>query len=48
MSETAANDSLTTLWNMAAPLRVLLIENSDADAELNIYSGPDFANRRHP
>jgi two-component system cell cycle sensor histidine kinase/response regulator CckA len=36
MSEAAASDSPTTLWNVAAPLHVLLIENSHADAELNI------------
>ena len=37
MSQTIANASLTTLWNMAAPLRVMLIENSVVDAELNLY-----------
>ena len=37
MSETAASDSPTTLWNMAAPLHVMLIENSHADAELIIH-----------
>jgi len=37
MSETTTSDSLTTLWNMAAPLRVMLIENSYSDAELNIH-----------
>jgi hypothetical protein len=37
MSETPASESLTTLWNMAAPLHVMLIENSSADAELNIH-----------
>jgi two-component system cell cycle sensor histidine kinase/response regulator CckA len=34
MSQTITNASLTTLWNMAAPLHVMLIENSAADAEL--------------
>ena len=34
MSETASNTSLTALWNMSAPLHVLLIENSEVDAEL--------------
>src|SRR5258708_9634778 len=37
MSQTIANASLTTLWNMPAPLRVMLIENSVVDAELNLY-----------
>jgi two-component system, cell cycle sensor histidine kinase and response regulator CckA len=37
MSQTTLNSSLTTLWNMAAPLHVLLIENSVADAELNLH-----------
>ena len=32
MSQTTMSSSLTTLWNMAAPLHVLLIENSAADA----------------
>src|SRR5579863_10250766 len=34
MSQTMTNVSLTTLWNMAAPLHAMLIENSEADAEL--------------
>jgi two-component system cell cycle sensor histidine kinase/response regulator CckA len=34
MSQTITNASLATLWNMAAPLHVMLIENSVADAEL--------------
>jgi two-component system cell cycle sensor histidine kinase/response regulator CckA len=37
MSQTITNTSLTTLWNMSAPLHVMLIENSVADAELNLY-----------
>ncbi len=37
MSQTAPKAPLTTVWNMAAPLHVLLIENSAADAELNIH-----------
>ena len=34
VSESAA--SLTTLWNMSAPLHAMLIENSREDAELNL------------
>ena len=37
MSQLPANDSLTRLWNMGAPLHVLLIENSAADAELILH-----------
>ena len=37
MSQTATNGSLTTLWNISAPLHVMLIENSPADAELNLH-----------
>ena len=37
MNQTIANDSLTKLWNMAAPLHVVLIEHSVADAELNLH-----------
>ena len=37
MSQTAVHDPLTALWNMSAPLRVLVIEDSIADAELNLY-----------
>jgi PAS domain S-box-containing protein len=37
MNQTISNDSLTRLWNMAAPLRVALIENSSADAELKLH-----------
>ncbi|HXP82430.1 MAG TPA: response regulator [Verrucomicrobiae bacterium] len=37
MSQTVTNASLTTLWNMNAPLHALLIENSAADAELNLH-----------
>ena len=36
MSQTTAKASLTTLWNMAAPLRAMLIESSVTDAELNL------------
>ena len=36
MSQTITNAPLTTLWNMTAPLHVMLIENSMADAELNL------------
>jgi len=34
MSQTITNGSLTKLWNMAAPLHVMLIEDTTADAEL--------------
>jgi PAS domain S-box-containing protein len=34
MSQTITNALLTKLWNMAAPLHVMLIENTTADAEL--------------
>lgn len=34
MSQTLSNTSLTNLWNMSAPLHVMLIENSAMDAEL--------------
>ncbi len=37
MSQTLATSSLTTLWNISAPLHVLLVENSMADAELNLH-----------
>ena len=37
MSQTMTHAPLTTLWNMAAPLHVMLIENSVADAELNLH-----------
>ncbi len=37
MNQMIATDSLTKLWNMAAPLRVVLIENSVEDAELNLH-----------
>ena len=36
MSQTTAHASLTKLWNMNAPLRVMLIESSMTDAELNL------------
>ena len=38
MSQTTAHASLTKLWNMNAPLRVMLIERSMADAELNLQA----------
>jgi two-component system cell cycle sensor histidine kinase/response regulator CckA len=37
MRQTLPTDSPTKLWNMAGPLRVVLIENSEADAELNLH-----------
>lgn len=37
MSETTPTAARTTLWNKDGPLRVLLIENSEADAELNLH-----------
>ena len=37
MSQTIANPTLTNLWNLSAPLHVLLIENSLPDAELNLH-----------
>ena len=37
MSQATANVSLPKLWNMDAPLHLLLIENSVADAELNLH-----------
>jgi two-component system cell cycle sensor histidine kinase/response regulator CckA len=37
MSQTATNVPPTTLWNKAAPLRVMLIEHTMADAELILY-----------
>jgi PAS domain S-box-containing protein len=37
MSLTAAGGALTTLWNVSAPLHVILVENSAADAELNLH-----------
>ena len=37
MSLAAAGGALTTLWNMSAPLHVILVENSAADAELNLH-----------
>jgi two-component system cell cycle sensor histidine kinase/response regulator CckA len=36
MSQTAANETLNTLWNMSAALHVLLLENSPAEAELSL------------
>jgi two-component system, cell cycle sensor histidine kinase and response regulator CckA len=36
MNQTVVRAPLSTLWNMSAPLRVLVIEESPADAELNI------------
>jgi len=37
MSQTITNASLTKLWNMAAPLHVMLIEDTAADAELIVH-----------
>jgi two-component system, cell cycle sensor histidine kinase and response regulator CckA len=37
MSQTTTNVSPTMLWNRSAPLHVMLIENSRADAELNLH-----------
>jgi two-component system, cell cycle sensor histidine kinase and response regulator CckA len=37
MSETGSNAAQTSLWNRDAPLRVLIIENSEADAALNLH-----------
>jgi PAS domain S-box-containing protein len=37
MSQMTTNASATKLWNKDAPLHVLLIENSMADAELNLH-----------
>jgi PAS domain S-box-containing protein len=41
VSQTVTNAApaspLTTLWNISAPLHVMLIENSAADAELNLH-----------
>ena len=37
MSQTMSQASLTTLWNKSAPLHAMLIENSTADAELNLH-----------
>jgi two-component system, cell cycle sensor histidine kinase and response regulator CckA len=36
MSQTVDHASSSMLWNMVAPLRILVIENSPADAELNL------------
>jgi two-component system, cell cycle sensor histidine kinase and response regulator CckA len=37
MSQTVASGSLTTLWNISAPLRVLVLSNSVADAKKNLH-----------
>src|SRR5579872_694775 len=37
MSQTAARLPQVTAWNMASPLRVLVIEHATADAELYLY-----------
>jgi two-component system, cell cycle sensor histidine kinase and response regulator CckA len=37
MNETGSTSGRTSLWNMDAPLRVLLIENSEQDAALNLH-----------
>jgi two-component system cell cycle sensor histidine kinase/response regulator CckA len=38
MSQTTEKAPLTTVWNMSAPLRVMIIENCAADAELNLHA----------
>jgi two-component system sensor histidine kinase UhpB len=37
MSQAAVHDPRTALWNMSSPLRVMVIEDSIADAELNLH-----------
>lgn len=37
MSDTRCNTVRTCFWNMGAPLRVLVIENAEADAALNLH-----------
>jgi PAS domain S-box-containing protein len=37
MNQTVANSLLTTLWNMAAPLRALVIESSASDVGLTLH-----------
>jgi two-component system cell cycle sensor histidine kinase/response regulator CckA len=37
MSQTAAHATTTMSWNMSTPLRVLVIEHSMGDAELNLH-----------
>jgi PAS domain S-box-containing protein len=37
MSQTTARQPRSTAWNMASPLRLLVIEHSIADAELNLH-----------
>jgi two-component system cell cycle sensor histidine kinase/response regulator CckA len=37
MSQTAAHVSNVTAWNMSIPLRVLIVEHTLADAELNLH-----------
>ena len=37
MSQATANTPLTALWNISAPLHVMVIEHSMADAELNLH-----------
>ncbi|MBZ5697822.1 MAG: response regulator [Acidobacteriia bacterium] len=37
MSQTAANKTINTLWNMSVPLRMLVIEHTTADAESNLH-----------
>ena len=37
MSQTLTYPPLTTLWNMAAPLHLMVIEDSVADAERNVH-----------
>ena len=37
MSQTASHAPLVTAWNMSTPLRVMVIEHTMADAELNLH-----------
>ncbi len=37
MSQKVINALPASLWNMSAPLRAMLIENSVADAEMNLH-----------
>jgi CheY-like chemotaxis protein len=38
MSEAISNGPRLSLWNKDGPLRVLLIENSEEDASLNLHA----------
>jgi two-component system cell cycle sensor histidine kinase/response regulator CckA len=48
MSQMTAGGALTNLWNMNAPLHVLLIENSAADAQLNLHELGHAGFQCHP